>query len=225
MTEVPAFGSAYNPGDLGRRLVERRHELGLSRDEVAHEAGMDPGYLRHVEEEASARPNPAACARLAVVLKTSVTWLRGSGLERPPGSGTPDGVPMLEVLDRSECLRKLAPGGIGRVVFDDSRGPVALPVNFCLVDDLVYFKTSDGTIAAALDRAAAMSVEVDHLDEALWEGWSVLVTGTASNVTDADELAKVEAAHVEPWAGNDRQRVGRVSIGTVSGRRIRRTHP
>jgi nitroimidazol reductase NimA-like FMN-containing flavoprotein (pyridoxamine 5'-phosphate oxidase superfamily)/DNA-binding XRE family transcriptional regulator len=227
MTEDPTFGHAYDPGDVGRRLIERRNELGLSREEVAREAGMDPGYLRHVEQEANARPSPAACARLAVVLKTSVTWLRGGGLDRPPGGGSPSpaGNPVLEVMDRAECLRKLAPGGVGRVVFDDSRGPVALPVNFRLLGESVYFRTSDGSIAAALERASTMSVEVDHLDDALGEGWSVLVTGASHIVTDSVELAEVDAAHVEPWAGGHRHRVGRVSVGTVTGRRIRRTLP
>ncbi len=225
MSQVSTPSSVHDPGDLGRRLIERRHELGLSRDEVAREAGMDSGYLRHVEEEASARPSPAACARLAVVLETSVTWLRGGGFESPPGARSPSGKPVLEPLSRDECLEKLARGGVGRVVFDDPRGPVALPVNFALVDNFVYFKTADGSIANALRSASLLSVEVDHLDEVLGEGWSVLVTGASALVTDADELTLVEDAHVEPWAGSDRHHVGRVAIDTATGRRIRRVHP
>jgi len=224
MSQVPTSPSVNGAGDLGRRLIERRYELGLSRDEVARDAGMDPGYLRHVEEEANARPSLAACARLAAVLQTSVTWLRGGGLESPPGTRSPGGEPVLEVLGRDECLDKLARGGVGRVVFDDPRGPVALPVNFAALDDSVYFKTSDGSISNALKSALVMSLEVDHLDEALGEGWSVLVTGTSAFVTDADELTRVEVARIEPWAGNDRNQVGKVAIDTVSGRRIRRVH-
>ncbi|MDA8359928.1 MAG: pyridoxamine 5'-phosphate oxidase family protein [Actinomycetota bacterium] len=221
MTEVSTSHANADPGDLGRRLVERRLELGLSREEVASRAGMDPGYLRHVEEEANARPSPAACARLAVVLQTSEHWLRGGGMDRPPGGGRPDVIGTLEVLEPAECLERLSPGGVGRVVFDEPRGPVALPVNYRLVADAIYFRTGTGSIATVLEQAATVSMEVDHLDESRHEGWSVLVTGTASVVTDSDELARVEAAGVEPWAGGDRHLVGKIPVTVISGRRIR----
>ncbi|MGX1246953.1 hypothetical protein RKD46_008057 [Streptomyces pseudovenezuelae] len=42
------------PGDLGRRLLHRRGELGLTRREVADRAGMAPGYLRYLEESPAA---------------------------------------------------------------------------------------------------------------------------------------------------------------------------
>jgi hypothetical protein len=40
-------------GDLGRRVSERRQELGLSVEELARRAGMDPTYVRSLETSPS----------------------------------------------------------------------------------------------------------------------------------------------------------------------------
>jgi hypothetical protein len=37
-----------DPGDLGRRLAERRDELRLTRDDIARIAGMGPGYIEYL---------------------------------------------------------------------------------------------------------------------------------------------------------------------------------
>ncbi|MFI8458550.1 helix-turn-helix domain-containing protein [Kitasatospora sp. NPDC085464] len=38
-----------HPGDTGRRVTERRQQLGLSREEVAERAGVAVGYVEFVE--------------------------------------------------------------------------------------------------------------------------------------------------------------------------------
>jgi len=215
---------ARDPGDLGRRVAIRRQELGLSRAELAERAGMHQSYLTFLETQADARPTPAACARLAASLDTSVAWLRGGGLDRPVGSGeVPVGAPQLQVLDPEECRSLMAPGGVGRVAFDDSRGPVALPVNFRVLDGAVIFRTGHGSILEAVRSGHAVSIEVDHLDEARGEGWSVLATGVPSEVVDAEVTGAVANLDLHPWAGGDRPVVVQVVPDQMTGRRIRRS--
>ncbi|WP_255276608.1 pyridoxamine 5'-phosphate oxidase family protein [Actinomadura madurae] len=50
--------------------------------------------------------------------------------------------PVLEELDRAECLRLISGGAIGRVAFDDGEGPTVIPVNYAVADDAVVFRTS-----------------------------------------------------------------------------------
>lgn len=214
---------AQDPGDLGRRVAMRRQELGMSRQDLAARAGMHQSYLTFLETQAEARPSPAALARLAASLDTSVVWLRGGGLERPVGSGSqPVGVPELQVLGTDECFSLIAPGGVGRVVFDDQRGPVALPVNFRLVGRAVVFRTGHGTILGAVQAGRAVSVEVDHLDDVRGEGWSVLVTGVPSQVVDPSVLEAVANLDLHPWAGGDRPVVVQIVPEETTGRRILR---
>lgn len=219
----PTVPAGRDPGSFGRRVVARRRALGLSEDEVAHRAGIHPSYLEYVESHADAQPSAAARARLAAALETSLAWLQGAGADSPPGSqNPPPGTPRLEVLERDECLALLHPGGVGRAVFDSSRGPVALPVNFRMLDDRVVFRTGEGSIADAVRRSGSMNVEADHFDEELGEGWSVLVAGEAELVDDPKELQRVEAQGVVPWAGGDRPHVVRLALQEITGRRILR---
>ena len=118
--------------------------------------------------------------------------------------------PVLEVLEPEECLRLVAPAGVGRVAFNGSHGPTVLPVNYRLHDGAVVFRTAHGgpmdqDLSTGLEGVEIkIGFEVDRMDEAQREGWSVLIQGPAHHVP-ADELAKVTDSDVTPWAGGDRQ--------------------
>src|SRR5579875_3383283 len=151
-----------DPGDLSRRVAARRKALGLDIEEVAKRAGMHPAYLEYLEHHARARPTPAACARLASALETSVAWLRGAGVGLPPGHARPPtGIPRLLELEPGTCLQLLQAGGVGRAVFVDERGvPTALPVNFRVIDGDIVFRTGEGAIARAVRTGKPLSIEV-----------------------------------------------------------------
>lgn len=209
-------------GDFGRRVAARRRQLSLSVQDLAERSGMAAGYLTYLEADPAANPDLGVRARLAAALETTVGQLLGGGLTRPPGSGSPPGrAPRLEALDEAECHHRLAGGGIGRVAFISERGPTVLPVNFRLLDGEVVFRTGTGQLARAADAAVQVGFEVDHLDEVLGEGWSVLVTGRARCVTDPDEQTAVEQLGIRAWSGGDRHTYVRVSTAEITGRRIR----
>jgi transcriptional regulator with XRE-family HTH domain len=210
-------------GDLGRRVTERRSELRLSTEVVAARAGMDPSYLHSLEVSPSPDLSRAALWRLAAALDTSVDDLTGGGTQAPPGRADPQGNPVLIDLDRAECQSLISPGGVGRVVFGEPRGPVALPVNFRILDNEVVFRTAPlPTLTSSLGRRP-VSFEVDHLDEALAEGWSVLVSGEGHVIVEAAELEQARALNIAPWAGGERDIYVRISPVKVTGRRIRQS--
>jgi transcriptional regulator with XRE-family HTH domain len=208
-------------GDLGRRVAERRRGLGLSPDDVAARAGMDPSYFAALESSPSPQLSRSALVRLATALETTVDVIAGSGVEAPPGRGNPIGRPALEPIEHTECAALIRAGGVGRVVFCEERGPVALPVNFRTLDGDVVFKTAlNSALDSALERGP-ISFEVDHIDEALVEGWSVLLTGWGHVVVDAAERGRIEELGVTPWAGGERRICVRIVPTGLTGRRIR----
>ena len=126
----------------------------------------------------------------------------------------------LRTLSPAECLDLLEPGGIGRVGFTSADGIMMLPVNFAVTGKTVIFRTAPDTLLA-LYANAQVSFEVDQLDEALQEGWSVLLHGHAHKITDEREVKHLEdGTHLEPWAAGARDVYVRITPTRISGRRI-----
>ena len=215
--------------DLGRRIAEHRGRAGLTVAQAADRAGMSPDYLAYLESSMSANPTPASLTRLAAALNVQPGALTGAGLNQPPGQRDAGARPVLETLTEAECRTHVAAGGIGRFLFDEpGRGPVAIPVNYMMDTDEVIFRTGRHTsIAEVLGQDQAhqqhVSFDVDHLDDALAEGWSVLLTGTAQVITEPRELERAAALGIRPWPGGERDVFIRMSVSQVTGRRIRVT--
>ena len=133
--------------------------------------------------------------------------------------------PVLEELDRAECLRLIAPGGVGRVAYDDGEGPTVVPVNYAVDGAAVIFRTSE---SARLNRSLLTIVpggqvraafEVDRIDSASREGWSVLLRGGAHPLSDEE---RESCARVDPWPAGDRGAWFSLAATEISGRRLRR---
>lgn len=215
------------PGDLGRRIARRREDLGFSRDELANRAGIDPGYLAYLEES-TASPNTGTVNRVAVALDTRPEELLGGYADLPPCRGGPAVGSEPERLDRDECLRLITPGGVGRIAFEELGGPMILPVNYALHGDSVIFRTAFGGPLDETLRTGGSGVEskvafeVDRIDDACHEGWSVLVRGGIHLVSSEEDLAALAALGIRPWAGGRRELYVRIAATEVTGRRIGR---
>lgn len=128
--------------------------------------------------------------------------------------------PALRSLSPEECYELIAGGRIGRVVFSTADGPVAFPVNYAMVGQVVVLRTgADTELAARLD--CPVGFEVDHLDEALSQGWSVLVTGRAARVKSERQVRRLEArTGLQPWAGGARDVYVQITPYRITGRRV-----
>ncbi|MFD9219191.1 helix-turn-helix domain-containing protein [Streptomyces sp. NPDC060064] len=206
-------------------MAQRREELGLSREDVALRAGSAPGYLQYVEERAVA-PGIGFLLRLADALETTVGDLTGDGMDLPPGIGRAGYHSELLELTADECRELLSTHGVGRVAVTTADGPAVIPVNYLVVDDVVAYRTLPDSVPSA---AANLEVafEVDHIDDALSQGWSVLAVGPARAVTDPEAVRRLEEqAYTTPWAGGDRGLWLAITPSRLTGRRIhvRQTH-
>lgn len=208
------------PGDLGRRLTARRAELGLTRREVAARADMAASYLGYLEEHPGAGPGIGALIRLAEALETTVTELTGGVVDLPPGRRRAARAPVFTELAPDECRTLLGTHGVGRLALSTATGPVVVPVNYSVVDEAIVFRTALGT-TPSLASGQPVAFEVDRIDDAFSEGWSVLVRGHARTVTDPQERRRFsERAYSAPWAGGTRDVWVRVEPHSVTGRRI-----
>jgi nitroimidazol reductase NimA-like FMN-containing flavoprotein (pyridoxamine 5'-phosphate oxidase superfamily) len=213
--EVPSQPRGIRVGDLARRVSHRRNELGLSSEELAKRAGIDAWFLAYFEQSADTSLSSGSLVRLAVALDTTPFALEGGQVDRPPGPGRAGPHPVLESLTAEQCREHLAAGG--RIVLSTGSGPVAFPVNFVFTAGAVILRTSDAMTAKV---SGIVAFEVDHIDEAMSEGWSVLVRGHARLIEDPEERIVAARLDIEPWAGGARLNVISIEPFEITGRVI-----
>ncbi|MEU8591224.1 pyridoxamine 5'-phosphate oxidase family protein [Streptomyces sp. NPDC048664] len=207
-------------GNLGRRIALRREEVGLSREETANRAGMAPSYLQYLEEQPTAAPGVSTLLRLAGALETTVLELTGGDVDLPPGLGQAGGHPTFAELTTRECHDLLSTHGVGRLAVQTSHGPAIIPLNYAVVGGSVVFRTAPDTVPSQA-AGSQVAFEVDRIDAAYSQGWSVLVRGSARTVTDRDEVRRLqEEAYSTPWAGGQRDLWIRIDPESITGRRI-----
>ncbi|WP_330302091.1 MULTISPECIES: pyridoxamine 5'-phosphate oxidase family protein [unclassified Streptomyces] len=216
---TPPSDGASHAGDIGRRMAAARRRQGLTQAETARRAKMAPQYLAYLEER-SADPSLATLIRLAAALGTSVAALRGGGIDLPPGQGQALLDPQLRDLGTEECRAHLSTHGLGRVAVSTPDGPAVVPVNYEVVDNAIVFRTAPNS-APAEAVGTEVAFEVDHVDEAMSQGWSVLAVGPARAVTEPDAVRRLaDRAHSKPWAGGERELWVSIRPTQLTGRRI-----
>lgn len=127
----------------------------------------------------------------------------------------------IEQISKQDCLELLqTKSKLGRVAFIVDGKPMVLPVNYRADNDSVVFCTAEGTKLSALKDGAPAAFEVDAGRSLARSGWSVLVQGTANEVTDPEELYELRHGPLKSWATDASQHWVRISIDEISGRRI-----
>ena len=129
----------------------------------------------------------------------------------------------LEGLPPDECFRLLAAADVGRLVYQDDLGPLAVPVNYAMAGHDIVFRVERGAKQTAARQQQMLAFEVDHVDEDRHSGWSVLVRGVADEV-DGERLPallQTMEGHVPmPWAVGVRNVWLQLVPRTVTGRRL-----
>ncbi|MGV9352201.1 pyridoxamine 5'-phosphate oxidase family protein [Streptomyces misionensis] len=124
-------------------------------------------------------------------------------------------------LDRAECLRLLATAPVGRVVYTRQALPAVVPVNFGLDrDGTVLLHTSAGSELVRAIDGAVVAFEADAVDVAARSGWSVVLTGQATVVTDRADLERAERVAPGSWAPSPDDVLVRIDAELITGRRL-----
>ncbi len=154
---------------------------------------------------------------------TRTGWMDMS--EDPHRTAVPES--RIEPLSEAECLALIRPGGIGRIAYHGRFGQTVLPVNYELFDGTIVFRTGqdspmDEDLRTGIARAEyQVAFEVDDIDKAAKDGWSVLVQGSAHHVDSETERISARQSGVEPWAGGQKEHYVRIVPTRITGRRIR----
>jgi nitroimidazol reductase NimA-like FMN-containing flavoprotein (pyridoxamine 5'-phosphate oxidase superfamily) len=131
----------------------------------------------------------------------------------------------LQELTAEQCLALLrGPIYLGRIGYVVDGVPVIVPVNFVLDGETVVFATMPGSKLSWLKNQRQIAFQVDQghvLDES---GWSVLVRGTAHEITNLAELRALRRGP-RSWAAPSTGHWIRIAMDQISGRRLGRLLP
>jgi nitroimidazol reductase NimA-like FMN-containing flavoprotein (pyridoxamine 5'-phosphate oxidase superfamily) len=128
----------------------------------------------------------------------------------------------MDELDIEVCWWLIARTGFGRVAFVADGVPAVRPVNCGVLDRHVVFRTGADSVLGQMAANSPVAFEVDETDPAAKSGWSVIVTGQMSPVTDGDELSRLTEVELHPWAPGLRDRWMKVTPTSVTGREVTR---
>jgi uncharacterized protein len=126
----------------------------------------------------------------------------------------------LQHLSQGECLRLMALVPVGRIIYTRQALPAVELVNFALDHGDIIIRTDRSGKLAAATAGAVVAFEADSLDPSSQAGWSVTVIGHSNEVTDADEISRLEQIGLSSWAPGEHEHFIRISPGILSGRQL-----
>ena len=129
---------------------------------------------------------------------------------------------VLETLSIEQCYELLAGGRVGRLVYQDDLGPLAVPINYAMNGRDVVFRVGGGAKRAATQQPL-LAFEVDDVDAEEHSGWSVIVRGPGTEI-ELDHvpalLREMHGTFPTPWAQGVHNVWIRIVPETITGRRL-----
>jgi nitroimidazol reductase NimA-like FMN-containing flavoprotein (pyridoxamine 5'-phosphate oxidase superfamily) len=136
--------------------------------------------------------------------------------------------PEVEVLDEAECLRLIPPGGVGRLAYSGTSGPVVIPVGYKMSGSSIVFRTvldspTDEDLRTGIQGADyKVTFEVEDYDAEARAGWFVLIQGPVRHVDSDDDRASVLAPLSRSSDRRTHEHFMIITPTVVSGRILRR---
>lgn len=129
---------------------------------------------------------------------------------------------VVETLSQEEAWEFLGSSEFGRLAFAVAGDPEIVPINFCAVDEKVYFRTAEGSKLLAITHNVDVAFEVDEIGEDA--AFSVVLHGSAHELVDR-EAAWVDTLPLRPWVPTTKCHVLAIEPHQVSGRRFHLDRP
>ena len=124
------------------------------------------------------------------------------------------------VLSTHECLDLLRTADVGRLAVSTTNLPDIFPINYVVDRGTVVFRTAEGAKLAAAVLGQGVAFEVDGVDAAAGEAWSVVIKGHAIEIELRQDLVDALDLPLFPWQAAPKHRFVRIEPVDISGRRF-----
>ncbi|KIE23377.1 hypothetical protein LK08_30555 [Streptomyces sp. MUSC 125] len=123
-------------------------------------------------------------------------------------------------LEREEALKLLGTVPWGRLAFSHQALPAIRPAHHLVDDGDIVIRMHEGAaLLGRVVRSEVVAYQADEIDPGARTGWNVVVTGTATEVLDAVELARYQGL-LTPWIRSKTGQVVRIRPEIVDGYRL-----
>lgn len=116
-------------------------------------------------------------------------------------------------------MRNLASASVGRLVHTTDALPVVHAVNYEIQDDFIVMRTGSDSKLASARAEEIVAFEVDDIAPHTRSGWSVVVTGRASEITEPAQRAHLRST-LRSWLPRTTDRFIRIRCDHVTGRSL-----
>lgn len=123
-------------------------------------------------------------------------------------------------LTSNQCWDYIRRAQFGRLAVIVDGQPEIFPVNFAVDHGSVVFRTAAGTKLSGALSGNTVAFEIDGYDDTLSSAWSVVLKGTASLLTDNEDILASEELPLFPWQTGSKNAFVRIDPEVTSGRRF-----
>jgi nitroimidazol reductase NimA-like FMN-containing flavoprotein (pyridoxamine 5'-phosphate oxidase superfamily) len=131
----------------------------------------------------------------------------------------------ITILSADDCLDLLREETVGRLAVSIRDRPDIFPINYLLDRGGIVFRTAAGAKLAAAVLGRGVAFEIDGVDAAAGEAWSVIVKGHAVEVNGMYELLDALQLPLFPWHAAPKHRFVRIEPVEITGRRFHVVEP
>ncbi|WP_232818061.1 MULTISPECIES: pyridoxamine 5'-phosphate oxidase family protein [Kocuria] len=124
-----------------------------------------------------------------------------------------------EALTEDQCWEYLEAARFGRLATMDDQEIEITPINFVASNRKLYFRTARGAKLFRLTLTGKVALEIDRV--AGDTAWSVMVRGSARQLTDSAELEHARSLDLKPWLDTDKIEFVEIEPTRVTGRSFR----
>ena len=122
------------------------------------------------------------------------------------------------ILDTDKAWDLLAGQRLGRLAVRSDAGLDIFPVNYAVDGESLVFRTAEGTKLASLTAYSLVTFEIDSWTEEV--GYSVILKGRATPITDPAEITRAEALKLKPWVPTVKTTFVRIVASQISARKF-----
>lgn len=132
----------------------------------------------------------------------------------------------LAALDPEEAWGRLESATVGVAAFVHDGHQHQLPVNYTLIDRVLYLRTAADSVLSALAAGHDdVAFTVLYRASGFTQGWNVTLRGRTEEVDDPRARdAIIEASGLEPWAGGERDVLIALHAAQIDGRQAALHH-